>query len=446
MIQNVAETDWREATELVTAPLAFHVLAFGALPALLVARVRLRFAPLRRELAARLALVAASTALVAGGIALEFKHFSLIGRRHSELRLLLNPTSPMYAVYKYWKKRPGKKPVVPIALDARRVIPAVGARPLLMVLVVGETARAANFSLGGYERHTNPELAELPVIYFDDVESCGTNTAVSVPCMFSPYGRKGYSDKKAKRHEGLLDVLQRTGVSVLWRDNNSGCKGACDRVPRQFGSELRHPEFCAEDGCFDEVLLEGLPEWIDKLAGDGLVVLHQEGSHGPAYHRRSPPAFKRFEPECTAAAVEGCSRDEIVNAYDNSILYTDYVLSRLIELLGRKATRFDVAMLYVSDHGESLGEDGLYLHGLPWMLAPETQTHVPMLLWLSPGLGTRHRVDRACLERRRHESFSHDHLFHSVLGLFDVRSEIYAPALDLFAPCRPLATHLLSER
>lgn len=446
MIQNVMETDLREAGDLVTTRLALHVLAFGVLPALLVARTPLSFAGWRRETASRLALVAASIALIAGGILFQYKHFSLIGRSHAELRLLLNPTSPLHAVVRYWKKRPAPKQIAPIAMDARRVIPAVGARPTLVVLVVGETARAANFSLGGYERATNPRLAALPVIYFDDVESCGTNTAVSVPCMFSPYGREAYSDAEAKSHEGLLDVLQRTGVSVLWRDNNSGCKGACDRVPRQLGSELRQPALCDGDGCFDEVLLEGLPAWIEALSGDGLLVLHQEGSHGPAYHERSPQAFKRFGPECTDAAVEGCSREAIVNAYDNSILYTDFVLSRLIALLEREAARFDVAMLYVSDHGESLGEDGLYLHGLPFVLAPEAQTHVPMLLWLSGGFTEGHRVDRACLERRRHESFSHDHLFHSVLGLFDVRSQIYSPALDLFAPCRPLAPHLLSER
>ena len=244
-------------------------------------------------------------------------------------------------------------------------LPAAGRRPALVVLVVGETARAANFSLGGYPRETNPRLAELPIVYFDDVSACGTTTAVSVPCMFSPYGRKAYSDAKAKSHESLLDVLQRTGVSVLWRDNNSGCKGACERVPQHEGRALRHPDFCAGDACFDEVLLEGLPAWIDALAGDGLVVLHQQGSHGPAYHERSPAAFKRFTPECADAAVESCSRESIVNAYDNTILYTDFVLSRLIALLEREAERFDVAMLYVSDHGESLGENGLYLHGLP---------------------------------------------------------------------------------
>jgi lipid A ethanolaminephosphotransferase len=446
MVQNVMETDLREAGDLTTASLALRVLVFGVLPAVLLFRVRLRWAGWRREVALRAALVAASGLLVAGAIAWKYKEFSLIGRGHAELRLLINPTSPLYALYRYWHKRPELGPVEPIGADARRVVPASGDRRTLVVLVVGETARAANFSLGGYARATNPRLAALPVIYFDDVESCGTTTAVSVPCMFSPFGRERYSDAKAKSHESLLDVVQRTGVSVRWRDNNSGCKSTCDRVAREAGSELRHPAYCEGDDCFDEVLLEGLPAWIDALPGDGLLVLHQQGSHGPAYHERSPPAFKRFAPECATAAVEGCSREAIVNAYDNSILYTDFVLSRLIALLEHEAGRFDVAMLYVSDHGESLGEDGLYLHGLPFVLAPDEQKRVPMLLWLSEGFGGAQSIDRACLARRRHERFSHDHLFHSVLGLFDVRTALYAPELDLFAPCRSLPPRLLSGR
>jgi len=189
-----------------------------------------------------------------------------------------------------------------------------------------------------------------------------------------------------------------------------------------------------------------LPAWIDGLPGDGLLVLHQQGSHGPAYHKRSPDAFKKFLPECAGAAVEDCTRDEIVNAYDNTILYTDFVLGRLIRLLESVTDRFDVAMVYVSDHGESLGEGGLYLHGLPWLLAPNEQTHVPMLMWLSDGFNADRGIDRVCLERRRHESHSHDHLFHSVLGLFDVKSRIYEPELDLFGPCRADTPPMLTER
>ena len=447
MIQNVAETDAGEVGELLTAGLAFHVLLLGVLPALAVARVPVRFGSLRREARARALAALAGLALCAVLVGAHFKEFSLIGREHRELRLLLNPTSPLYAAVRFLRGH-AREPeaVAPIATDARRATPASGARPLLVVLVVGETARAASFSLNGYGRDTNPRLAALPVINFPQVSACGTSTAVSVPCMFSPYGRAGYSDRKAKSHESLLDVLQRVGVSVLWRDNNSGCKSTCDRVLRQTEAELALPRLCTGRACFDEVLVESLPSFVDALRSDALIVLHMQGSHGPAYALRSPPAFKKFTPECTSADLRGCGREAIVNAYDNTIVYTDFVLSRLIGVLQQEAGRFDAAMLYVSDHGESLGEGGLYLHGLPWLLAPEEQKHVPMLLWLSEGFGPHRGIDRTCLEERREAPYSHDHLFHSVLGLFEVRTALYAPDFDLFRPCRSALGLLTSAR
>jgi lipid A ethanolaminephosphotransferase len=447
MIQNVLETDVGEASELLTSGLLFHALLLGVLPALLVARLPLRFGSLGSEARARGLAALASLALCAVLIGAHFKEFSLIGREHEELRLLINPTSPIYAAVRFLRgdeREPGS--VAPIAADARRAEPAGGERPLLVVLVVGETARAASFSLNGYARDTNPRLAALPVIDFPQVSSCGTSTAVSVPCMFSPYGRAGYSDRKAKSHESLLDVLQRVGVSVLWRDNNSGCKSTCDRVPRQTSEDLAVPRLCSGGECFDEVLVEGLPAFVGALRGDALVVLHMKGSHGPAYARRSPAAFKKFMPECASADLPGCGREAIVNAYDNTILYTDFVLSRLIDLLEREAERFDVAMLYVSDHGESLGEAGLYLHGLPWLLAPDEQKHVPMLLWISEAFGRDRGIDRACLEGRREARYSHDHLFHSILGLFEVRTSAYSPDLDLFRPCRSAPISVTSAR
>jgi lipid A ethanolaminephosphotransferase len=447
MIQNVMETDARETRELLTSGLAFHLLLLGVLPAFVVARLPVRFGSLQSEARARGLAALVGLALCVGLVGAHFKEFSSIGREHEELRLLINPTSPIYAAVRFLRGHEREpESVARIAADARRAEPARGARPLLVVVVVGETARAASFSLNGYGRETNPRLAALPVIDFPQVSSCGTSTAVSVPCMFSPYGRAAYSDRKAKSHESLLDVLDRVGVSVLWRDNNSGCKSTCDRVPRHVEADLTVPRLCPGGECFDEVLVEGLPAVFDALRDDAFVVLHMKGSHGPAYARRSPAAFKKFTPECEGADLLGCGRETIVNAYDNTILYTDFVLSRLIDLLGREAERFDVAMLYVSDHGESLGENGLYLHGLPWLLAPEEQKHVPMLLWLSAGFGRDRGIDRACLEGRRHAPYSHDHLFHSILGLFEVRTSVYSPELDLFQPCRSAPASLTSLR
>ncbi|MBI3369272.1 MAG: sulfatase-like hydrolase/transferase, partial [Burkholderiales bacterium] len=237
----------------------------------------------------------------------------------------------------------------------------------------------------------------------------------------------------------MLQVLQRVGVSVFWRDNQSGCKGVCDGLPSEMTAAARVPGLCDGGHCFDEVLLQGLdaamPK-VDSAARDRLVVLHQLGNHGPAYFLRYPPAFKRFTPACETEDLRLCSREQIVNAYDNALLYTDAVLAKAIAWLRQRSGDSDTALIYLSDHGESLGENGLYLHGLPYAIAPEVQKRVPMLMWLSDGMAGRLRLNRACLRARAAEPASHDNLFHTLLGWFDVRSTAREPALDLLAACR----------
>jgi lipid A ethanolaminephosphotransferase len=308
----------------------------------------------------------------------------------------------------------------------------------VFVLVVGETARAANFSLLGYPRMTNPELARLGVTAFRDVHSCGTSTEVSVPCMFSPYGRADYDERRIRNSEGLLDVLARAGYAVKWLDNQSGCKGVCKGA----GVEYRKidPEsdatLCTAGECFDGVLVRELAAELSKVRQDTVIVLHMMGNHGPAYFRRYPPEFRRFTPDCATAELRDCSREQVVNAYDNAILYTDHVLAGVVNALTAHEGELDSAMLYVSDHGESLGEGGLYLHGLPYSIAPGTQTHVPLLTWQSHGFAGEMGLDVRCLGTHAGDPLSHDNLFHSVLGVLDVHTRVYRPELDLFADCR----------
>jgi len=438
LIQSALETDAREVGDLLTTQMLAHLLLLGLLPALLVTRIPLRLGPARREARRRIFALVGSLAFSGIVVGAQFKHFALAGREHSELRQLINPVGPIRAAIRYASSsRRSSRPLERIGLDARRAVPAAKRdRHALVVLVVGETARAANFELNGYSRATNPQLRQLPVLSFSRMSSCGTATAASLPCMFSAAGSDTPSGD-AENREGLLDVLQRAGVSVLWRDNNSGCKHTCDRVPTQSRVELARSGECEVDGeCLDEVLLSGLQARLDALHGDALIVLHQQGSHGPAYYKRSPDTHKAFFPECTGASLQSCSREAIVNAYDNSILYTDHVLAELIALLQANAARFDPVMWYVSDHGESLGENGIYLHGLPRLIAPEEQTHIPMILWFSPGSQQRLGLDRGCLERSAAEPHSHDELFHSLLGLFDVSTSVYRPERDWVAPCR----------
>ncbi len=234
----------------------------------------------------------------------------------------------------------------------------------------------------------------------------------------------------------MLDVLKRAGIDVIWRDNQAGCKGTCDRVTFQDVSNLKDPLLCNNHECRDEILLQNLQTFIDSLDKDTVLVLHQMGSHGPEYYKRYPKEFEKFTPVCESNALNNCSRDSIVNAYDNTLLYTDHVLSTLIDLLRANQNKLDTAMVYLSDHGESLGEYNLFLHGTPYVLAPDQQKHVPMMIWLSDTYQKSFAVTPECLAKQRNAPLSQDNLFHSMLGLLKVDTKVYDPSLDMFAGCR----------
>jgi lipid A ethanolaminephosphotransferase len=259
--------------------------------------------------------------------------------------------------------------------------------------------------------------------------------------MFSHLGREANA-KNDIPYENLLDVLQRAGMQVLWLDNQSGCKGVCDRVPNFSTLELKDPALCTDGECFDDIMLRVLPErlaQLEKAGGAGpasagtVVVLHQMGNHGPAYFKRTPADMKVFQPECRSNVLQDCPAQDIVNAYDNAVRYTDHLLAQTVRWL--KSQERPTAMLYVSDHGESLGEKGLYLHGMPYMMAPKEQTHVPMVMWLSKPLQSQLGWDSACWKKQASEPISHDHLFHSVLTLAQVKTRWQKPALDVFSGC-----------
>ncbi len=313
------------------------------------------------------------------------------------------------------------------------------------MLVVGETARADRFGINGYGRDTTPELARRGVLSWGNVRSCGTSTLASLPCMFSPLGKEAFEARKSE-YENLLDVVQAAGMAVLWVDNQSGCKGVCERVPHAQAVDGLQPEqrsrLCEPSGeCRDEALLAGLDERLAALpaqrrAQGVLLVLHQMGSHGPAYYKRSAPDAKRFTPECRTEVLADCAHGELVNAYDNTIAATDAFLGRAIDWLGTRSGDYDTGLLYLSDHGESLGEYGLFLHGMPYGVAPDGQKHVPMVAWLGAPLAARQSLSLDCLRAGLAEPLSHDNLYHTVLGALDVRSPSYQPALDAWAGCR----------
>lgn len=444
MLQNVFETDLREASELLNWSLVLTVLVLGVLPSVLLWRVRLVAPSMVRNLLVKSGIVSLSLVLAAGLLLAFYKSYAPAFREHRELRLLMTPTNYLNAASSFLRGKARPVVVAPIGTDAIKGPAWAGVgRKSVTVIVVGETARAMNFSLNGYARETNPLLSKQEgLVNFSEVTSCGTATAVSVPCVFSSLGRKYYSESKAKSQQGLLDVLAHAGFDVLWRDNNSGCKGTCDRVQYEDLSQpVAGDPFCNQEECFDERLLERLPQIIRASQNDLVIVLHQKGSHGPAYWKRYPDAFARWGPVCKTSDLEKCPTADIVAAYDNSILYTDYFLSRTIDILRKSGGEegVDTAFMYFSDHGESLGEKNLYLHGAPYIISPIEQRHVPFMLWLSDGFLSRFRIDAKCLAARAGQSFSHDDVFHSILGMLNVSTAVYNPALDIFHACNRTA-------
>jgi len=456
MIGNVLQTNATEARDLLGWGLLGQLLLVAGLPALWLARLRLRPASAWGHLWRNAVLIVVLLAATFGAALGMYRELAPLMRNHTQLRYMINPlaslTSTIVAVTKPWRQRgDGKIVSITAGTQLGPSYAAAGAAtlPPLFVLVVGETARADHFGLNGYDRDTTPELARRGVTSFTEVRSCGTNTLASVPCMFSPLAKNDYEKRKAES-ESLMDVLQAAGLAVLWLDNQAGCKGVCDRVPHASTSDPYPPaaeaaaRLCRDGECLDEVMLAGLDQRIAALPAErrarGVVlVMHQMGSHGPAYYRRSSPAAKRFVPECNTHALDQCKHDALINAYDNSIAETDRFLAHTIDWLQAQRDHYATSMLYLSDHGESLGEYGLFLHGVPYAFAPEVQKHVPMVLWMADAFAQRGRTSRTCITAERSRALTHDHLYHSVLGMMDVQTPTYQAELDAFAKCRTAA-------
>ena len=447
MLINVLQTDPREAADLLSPAMLVWLLLGGVLPAWWVWRWPLRYGRWPGRLLRNGLMLGFGLLLVVVAVMASFQPLSSTLRNHKSLRYLINPLNSVYALGLIASQplRRDDSRLLPLAEDVRLDPVQAGlGRPPLLLLVLGETARMGNFGLNGYGRPTTPALAKIaqaePLISWRNVWSCGTNTAASLPCMFSHLGREAFVDRSVN-HENLLDVAQRAGLAVLWLDNQAGCKGVCERVPNANTSSLKDGALCPGGECFDAILLQGLDQRIAALPAEArargvLLVMHQMGSHGPAYYKRAPPAFKRFLPECSTNVLQDCSAEQLVNAYDNSIVYTDHLLASAIGWLRGREVLNRTAMVYVSDHGESLGENNLYLHGLPYALAPDVQKRVPWISWLSPAFARAQGLDLACLQARRDAPLRHDHLFHSVLGLLHLQTSVYQAALDAYAPCR----------
>lgn len=430
MIDNIVKTDTNEALDLFSIRQLFYFLLLGVIPSFLIYRVQIIEVPLKKAIFSNLALFVGALLLFVVLILSLSNFYASFFREHKILRYYANPSYYVYSSVKYVNKsfKSSLKPLQKIGLDAH-IQPSDDKRKLI-VFVAGETARADHFSLNGYNKKTNPLLEKEAVINFANVSSCGTSTAYSLPCMFSIYGRSDFSKSKAKNTENILDILKRVGVNVVWLDNNSGSQGVADRIVYQdYKSEDTNPVCDIE--CRDEGMLAHLQDYIDSHpTGDIFIVLHQMGNHGPAYYKRYPEAFEQFTPICKTNQLEQCSQEEISNTYDNVLLYTDYFLSQTINFLKTNDNKFETVLFYNSDHGESLGENNLYLHGLPYMIAPKEQTHVPMIMWFGDSFG-KGKINFSKIKEDSNKAFSHDNIFHTILGLLDIQTELYNEKMDI---------------
>ncbi|GIU02614.1 phosphoethanolamine transferase [Shewanella algidipiscicola] len=439
MLVNVMQTHSGEAKSYFTLSALLWFVFTGLLPAVLIVKLPIRRSTIWRELAMKLVSIAISLLVILAIAALYYKDYASVGRNNHYLNKMIIPTHFSHSLYGYLKSTyfTLPKPYQMLGEDATLTAKSSSGRKQVMVLMVGETARAANFQHGGYERDTNAFTKPLGITYFQDVSSCGTATAISVPCMFSRQSRQEFSGSDADNQDNLMDIIHRAGINTVWLENDGGCKGVCARIQTvEFKPDANNP-VCDGDYCQDQVLLEGLQEQLNKLdAQQSVIVLHMVGSHGPTYYKRYPQAFAHFQPDCQRSDIQNCDARQLNNTYDNTLYYSDYIIAQVIEQL-RQHEDLDTGLLYVSDHGESLGESGMYLHGMPYALATTEQTHVPMLTWFSDTFTADKQLDENCLTRlAQQEGYSHDNLFDSMLGLLDVSTQVYRPQLDIFNVCR----------
>ena len=446
MIANIVETDSSEASSYLSLYSVAWIVGMGVLPTLI-----LLFAPISKPttwvnlILKKMVSMVASVVVIGLVILLFYQDYASVGRNNAYLKQLIIPTQLLYSIGKYTNKTYLATPLVykELGLDAKQTpesLAAAETKPTLMVFVLGETARAENYELDGYARPTNQYTKPLDMIAFQDVSSCGTATAVSVPCMFSSLTRDNYDRQVADNQDNFLDILKRAEVDLLWIENDGGDKKVAKNIHKIDVDRNRVDDVCDGQTCFDAVMLEDFEQRIDSMSGNRMLIAHIIGSHGPTYYKRYPKEMGQFQPDCQRADIENCSVEQIVNTYDNTILYADYIMAQMIERLEKLKDKYNTALFYISDHGESLGENGMFLHGFPYSLAPSGQTHVPMMLWMSEGFEEAKSLDRNCMQdHAQTKTYSQDNLFHSMLGIMDIQTQDYDADLDLFKQCRTLA-------
>ena len=404
MMGNVFNTQFSEASGFFSLAAVLYVLFLGVIPCIFIFAAKTDFGSFKRFMAN----IGLALGLAAGIAFVNIQNWPWIDRNSTELGSLLMPWSYTVNTVRFYngeKKRNQKEILLPdaqISNDSKDVC----------ILIIGESARRDHFSLYGYEKPTNPLLAE------DDVTTLIANSAAT----YTTAGVKAILDHQptGKLYEILPNYMYRTGVDVIWRTSNWGEPPVhIEKYHTVRDLKKMYPD---ADDRYDGILLTGLKEEIMSSEKDKiLVILHTNTSHGPTYNKKYPAEFERFTPVCTTVEMSKANPQELMNAYDNSVLYTDYLIHSAIEILKEIPDR-RACMLYVSDHGESLGEGNLYMHGVPMSIAPKEQVEIPFIVWTS--------IDAA--EVKELDEVGQYHVFHSVMDFLGVESPVFDEDKNIF--------------
>lgn len=405
MIGNFYNTNYEEASAFVSWKLFLYLILLGIVPSIYIIRVRLVKERLKRFL-----IISGICILSAATLGLvNAPNWLWIDKNATSLGGLLMPWSYSVnsALYlKHKKKRNQAEILLPEAtlIDGNKKV---------LVLMIGESARRANFSLYGYEKDTNPRLAATSNLQHYEVASCATYTTAALRCILS-------HSESGEPYEVLPNYLHRAGVDVVWRTTNSGEPPI--RIEEYHNRQMLSELYACENEDYDGILLAGLGERIAQSENSKvLIILHMSTSHGPTYSKCYPPEFERFTPVCHSVELGNCTQEELINAYDNTIVYTDYLVHQTIEVLAG-LEECESALIFLSDHGESLGEKNLYMHGVPMSIAPREQYEIPFIVWLSDSTRRAKQnipVTQTCV-------------FHSVLSFLGVESPIYEEEKNIF--------------
>ena len=405
MIGNIINTSYEEASSFFSFRLILYLIVSGLIPIIPVIRVKIikdTFKKFVINFSLTLIFLVVLV-LVNGG------NWRWIDKNSTKLGSLALPWCYMVNISRFYINK-SKENSKEILLPNARIMDNTKS---IAVLVIGESARSKNFSLYGYEKLTNPLLSKIENLRAFNAISCATYTTAGIKCILEHTNSR-------KLYEILPNYLYRNNVDVIWRTTNWG------EPPvhiKNFVKKEDLREGCEKPDCnYDEILLKGLKEEILASKKDKIfIVLHSSTSHGPSYNMKYPPEFEKFAPVCESVELGECSEGELVNAYDNTIIYTDYILASLIKDL-KELKEYSSTMLFVSDHGESLGEYNLYMHGIPTAFAPKEQLEIPFLVWVSDG----------SKKLKPNEELSQHHVFHSVLNYLAIESPVYDENMNIY--------------